>query len=82
MALNSWAVFEALINSKTKFIGKVISANANTGLVILEMPNSTDRVTVKGYSSDFSTNDYVFVENGVIVGKADAVRISPAEFIT
>lgn len=79
--MNAWTEFRKLLDTTYKWVGLVESVNINSGTVIVKIPNSTKSIEVMGPNNEYTVNDYVFIENDKIVGKAPDLRTISTELV-
>ncbi|ANP79320.1 hypothetical protein A134_23180 [Vibrio crassostreae 9CS106] len=65
---NPWKQFQSIIAPSPRWVGKIVLIEENTGEVTVEKRNG-ERLKVSS-DANHELSDYVFIENGVVVGKA------------
>ena len=79
---NPWVAFAKLLESKPRWIGKVVSYS--NGKAVVTTPTGIggggDQIVVNA-TSEYAVDDYVFIENGVIQSKAPNLRSASSETV-
>lgn len=79
---NPWTSFINLLRKSPRWIGKVLSYTNGKAVVTTPIGagGGGDEVVVCA-TSEYVVDDYVFIENGVIVSKAPDLRLAAQETV-
>jgi len=82
--LNPWTTFESLLPTKNRWVGQIQSISGGKAVVSLPVGlgggAASDDVVVDAPGS-YSINDFVFIEGGVIISEAPALRAAFSETV-